>query len=355
MHQPRPQTVTGGEMETRLVRALEPRALLLAAPDTTCCRLVNGVEDGLPGVVVERFGPVVIVQDRSGSEPLVTELVAALGRLLGPGGRHDLGLTAVYVKRFVQDRSHRPDDKTGPLYDPQPAWGTPTEPEITVSENGLPFLIHPYDGYSVGLFLDQRNNRLAVRQSCAGCRVLNTFCYTGAFHAAALAGGASRVVGVDVSKKYLDWARRNFDLWSTSILPVSYHAGTGGAPVPQKNVTPEFFAIPIFDFFRAARNRGETYDRIILDPPSFGRDKKGQTFSAEHDYLRLLREAWELLPDRGQVWACTNHSQLDEARFLRLATAALTGQRFGRLDVPPPPPDFPGKLPPLRTLRLEKR
>lgn len=163
-----------------------------------------------------------------------------------------------------------------------------------MQECGLTMLVRLWDGYSTGLFLDQRANRQWVRKAARGRQVLNLFAYTRSFAVAALAGEARSCTCVDISRKYLDWGDRNLALNS----------------LPNAGQTARRFVIPVVDFLRAARTRRESYGLIILDPPSFSRDKKGRTHRIAEDLPALCAACWELLEPGGHLLVSTNHQPL---------------------------------------------
>lgn len=305
--------------DTLIERALTVRAALLADPDTDAVRVFHGRPDGLEGLVVEKLGPVCVAQlheDRlARPERQVRDLVHAL--------HERLGTRAVYRKRFVRDRAAAPADVAASHRDPQPWIGQPVEEEVLVREADLRFAVRPYDGFSVGLFLEHRDNRRRVRAMAAGRRVLNAFSYTGGFSVAAAAGGAASVASVDLSKRYLEWSKRNF-------------AANGLDLAPHR-----FYCSDIFSFYRRARRQKHRYDLVILDPPTFSRlPHSRNVFSLEKDLDALVAGAVELLEPGGMILLATNDRGI---ACDRLETALRhTPRRCTICDRPPLPLDFPG-------------
>src|SRR5262245_61000791 len=143
---------TASNLDAQIDAALAIRRELLNEPATNAVRLFNGAADGVSGLVIERLGPVLIVQLHEGHLVESREtLRPAIERL-----QSRLGVQAVYVKSFVRDRN-RGDSAASAHLSSEPWIGVPVEREIPIVENGLTFLIHPYDGFSVGLFPDQRD------------------------------------------------------------------------------------------------------------------------------------------------------------------------------------------------------
>ncbi len=289
--------------------------------DTTAWRVVHGGADGFEGLVIERWGRTLTAQLHAG------RLVLAESELrdLCERARAELGAGAVYRKHFIRDRSSGPaaDREPPEHHDPQPWLGQPAPPEFPVLEDGVRFLVRPHDGFSVGLFLDQRDNRRRVRQRAIGRRVLNTFSYTGGFSVAAALGGAAQTVSVDTSRKALEWSRRNF---AANGLDAGPH---------------QFFCCDVFEFFRRAERKARRFDLIILDPPTFSRaGRAGRAFSIESDLDRLAAGALQLAAPGAMLLICTNHRGTTAARLERAVRAAHPAART--LERPALPEDFPG-------------
>jgi 23S rRNA (cytosine1962-C5)-methyltransferase len=233
----------------------------------------------------------------------------------------------VYRKVFQKDRSagSRPLEKVHS--DAGPWIGSAVEPEIKVREDGLVFIVRPYDGYATGLFLDHRLNRKRIRELVSGRRLLNTFAYTCAYTVAAAAGDARETVSVDVSRKALEWGKRNL---SANGLSPDGHL---------------FSCSDVFDYFRRAERQGRRFDVVILDPPTFSRTRRpARVFALEQDLGRLVEGGLGLLDPGGRLLLCVNHrgtsfGQLEKA--VR-AAAAEVGHSIGRLERQPLPDDFRG-------------
>ena len=302
----------------RFLRAALVRRLpLLSATSTNCFRLITGPAEGLGGVVAEVFGRVLVLQihHRRAADRRWLEQIARWYRDV-------LDIKTVYVKSFVkqEDRTagrHRPE-----LHPDKPLFGPPIDGEIVAVENGVRFSIRPGSGLSVGLFLDQRDNRRKVRERSAGKDVLNLFAYTCGFSVAAAVGGAKHTSSVDISPKHLDWGRRNFEL--NGIDPTDHL----------------FFKSDAADFLDRAQRQGRSFDLIIIDAPSFahGRSKR-ETFSIATDLPALIEQATELLRPRGTLLVSTNYRKMT-ADQLRRAVRQGTGKRRLVLEAPPLPRDF---------------
>jgi 23S rRNA (cytosine1962-C5)-methyltransferase len=307
-------------VEDLLAIAVTSRLGCLLGRDTDSWRLHTGRPEGIPGLVVEKLGPVIILQTHQGKFMGDADLVRRIGKWYA----RTFDASAVYHKRFVKDRS-RVEAHAEELHDPQPLIGKPAPQEFAVCENDLRFLVRPYDGYSTGLFLDHRDNRRRVRELAGGRRVLNAFCYTCGFSVAAAAGGATQVVSVDLSQKSLEWGKRNF---------------TANGLHPDKHL---FICSEIFDYFKRARRQKRSFDLVILDVPTFARSRRPpRAFSVAADLRPLIVEALTLLTPGGFV-LCSTNSRTQSAAWLGeqiAAAAAEAGRRFQITASPPLPLDF---------------
>jgi 23S rRNA (cytosine1962-C5)-methyltransferase len=194
--------------------------------------------------------------------------------------------------------------------------------QTIATEHHLKFGIDFGAGYSVGLFVDQRENRRFVRQMKPK-RVLNCFAYTCSFSVAAASVGA-QTVNVDLSKKSLERGRQNFVLNSLS---------TEGH---------NFIADDVRPVLRRSARRGEKFDMIILDPPTFSRTKGGEAFHVESDFEELIVSALELIDGSARVLLSTNCQTLNEQALERMARYCLKlSRKSGTLHRQPAPMDFP--------------
>jgi 23S rRNA (cytosine1962-C5)-methyltransferase len=189
--------------------------------------------------------------------------------------------------------------------------GDPAAPLLTVvEENGMRFGLDFAAGYSAGLFLDQRANRALVRRA-PGKRLLNTFAYTCSFSVAAALGGAE-TVSVDLSKKSLDRGRENFALNGLTTASEGRH---------------RFYADDVLDVLPRLARKKETFDTIILDPPTFSRGNKGRKFQVEQHMETLLVAALELAAPRARILLSTNCTRLARRELEAVARFTLKGAR----------------------------
>ncbi len=306
----------------RLDAALVRRAALLAAADTNVARLVHAAADGLPGFVLERLGPLLIVQLHEERLALTEETA----RELCAAAAERLGATAVYQKQYPAARTSVRPDLDARHRDPRPWLGTPAPAELPVLEHGLTYLVRPYDGYLTGLFLDHRGARRWVRAEASGRRILNLFAYTCAYTVAAAAGGAAATASVDVSRKALEWGKRNL-------------AANGMTLGPHR-----FYAADVFEYFRRATRQRHRFDLVLLDPPTFARNRAGRPFVLRADLDRLVAGALSLLAPGGRLLLSVNHRETPRVRLRHAVerAAGACGQRVRPLEPPPGPEDFAG-------------
>ena len=299
------------------------RAAMVAPGQTTARRTLHGAADGVPGFTVERLGDWILVEGEG-------EVPQTLPGILRP---HVAGAAGIYFKarrRLV--RGTAPGEVS-----PRFLEGIPAPTRFEVRENGLRFELSLAEGYSTGLFLDQRDNRrrLQVGQVAAGFplrpsagvpepRFLNTFAYTCAFSVAAAVGGW-RTTSLDLSRKYLDWGRRNFEL---NGLDAGGH---------------EFIHGDVFDWLHRFQRRSRRFDVVMLDPPTFSRSREHGDFRAESDYGALVAQVLPVLAPGGVLFASTNAGRMPPDRFLEGIRGAIAsgGRRVTQQHYAPQPPDFP--------------
>ena len=193
----------------------------------------------------------------------------------------ELPQSTVYLKRRPKEARKVVQGEAAPV---EPLRGPRVE-QLIAYENGLQFEIRPENGLSVGLYVDAADIRKWVMENSAGKTVLNLFAYTCGFSVAARAGGAVRAVNVDLSRKVLDWGERNHQLNDLSVDRRDFISGD------------------VFEWLRRFTKKGERFDLVVLDPPSFANAPKSR-FSAAHDYARLVSEVAPLVKER--LVACCN-------------------------------------------------
>jgi 23S rRNA (cytosine1962-C5)-methyltransferase len=250
----------------RLERALSMRRTL-SAP-STAGRLVNAESDGLPGLVVDRYGDFLVCQFLSaGAERWKSEVVGLLGELAPCQGIYERSDVNVREKEGLSPA-------TGVLA------GSAPGDLLEIEEGGCRFWVDVKRGHKTGFYLDQRENRAIVGELARGREVLNCFAYTGSFGVYALRGGATRVTNVEASTPSLELARRNLEL-------------NGLDPGLAENVEGD-----VFQVLRRYRDARRQFDLIVLDPPKFA-ESHSQIERATRGYKDINLLALKLLRPGG--------------------------------------------------------
>jgi len=282
----RPNDVVNKLIGKRLTQAMNRRLAALDVQRTNAFRWVHGEADGLPGIHLDRYDRICVVRfDGSGARAFYSPLLPKLERSLAE-------LTPTLAIEKLIDRE-------------QP--GEASEPFV-VRECGLQFEIAAGGGQKGGLFLDQRDNRTLVAEHARGKSVLNLFGYTGGFSVHAAAAGARRTDTVDIAAPAIASARRNFE---HNGLPVDQHG---------------FWAIDAFEFLENAAHKGQTWDIVICDPPSFA-PRQSALGAAAKAYTKLHRMSAEVVAPGGLLCAASCSSHIRRDHFLQLVQDGVTAAK----------------------------
>lgn len=258
-------------LRKRLDQALYGRQRLAAMEDCDAFRLINAESDGLPGLVVDRYGRFLVLQFMTlGMEQLRDEVVSELTELLHPAG--------IYHRGDVEARK-----REGLQPDVEVLSGELPPDRLEIVEHGHRFLVDIKAGQKTGFYLDQRDNRQrALPYFRQAESVLNAFAYTGAFGAYAARAGAQQVVSIDVSAEALAQARDNMAM---------------NAPGPRED---EWIVGDVFQVLRELRDNGRSFDCVVLDPPKFA-SSQGQVQAACRGYKDINLLAMRLLKPGGTL------------------------------------------------------
>ncbi|MFP4649020.1 MAG: class I SAM-dependent rRNA methyltransferase [Halorhodospira sp.] len=270
----------------RLQVALSMRTRLFEAP---WYRLVHGEADGLPGLVVDRFGEVCVVQpNTAGMEQVLEEIAEALERVVAP--------------RHILIRADSPVREREGLAARVAWYGEPGPESLEVREGGLRFEVPALSGQKTGWYYDQRNNRRRLAAYAADARVLDAFAYTGGFAIAAAAAGAREVVAVERSAEACE--------------RIAANAERNGVAERVSVVEGE-----VNDYLAAARQEGERYDVAVVDPPAFIKRRRDRK-AGERGYRHVNEAALRLLGRDGVLLSCSCSAHLSEERLSGIVLAA---------------------------------
>jgi len=280
----------------RIGAAVARRAALpmLAAQDGV--RLVHGEADGLPGLIVDRYGDVLVVAlNSAGADKWRDAIVGALLRATGAAHVYERSDSDVRRLEGLEPR-------VGALH------GTPPGSTV-ITEHGVRLRVDLVEGHKTGFYLDQRDNRRLSRELAAGRRVLNCFCYTGGFSLQALAGGAREVLSVDSSAPALAAAQASLAL-NEALDATRAH----------------WRDADVFELLRELRTAGETYDLVILDPPKFA-PSSAHAERAGRAYRDINRLGLQLLAPGGllMTYSCSGGVSAERFRGFVASAAADAG------------------------------
>ncbi len=265
----------------RLQEALAWRARW--APGAEACRLVYGEADGLPGLIVDRYGDVLVLQAlTAGMERATPEILTALAALAAP--------------RAIFERNDPPQRRLEGLEQRKGFLLGRAGLPLWVRAGALEMLADVENGQKTGLFLDQRENWQAVKTLAAGRTVLDAFCYTGSFGIHAAAGGAASVWGIDLSAAAIELAGRNADRNGAAGL-CAFRTGNA------------------FDELHAMDREGKAFDLVILDPPAFTK-ARDRVDSALRGYKEINLRALKILRPGGILVTCSCSYHVDRETFL---------------------------------------
>ena len=294
---------------------------MLEPEDLAACRVVFGESDGLPGLTVDRFNDLLVVQTLSyGMEQRKNMLFPLLVQVLREDGQDIRG---VYERNDEALRDKEGLEQGKGFY-PLPGEPVPQSPLTQITENGVKYAVDVENGQKTGFFLDQKYNRRAVARLAKGKRVLDCFTHTGSFALNAAMGGAERVTAVDVSQTAVDMARQN-------------------AVLNGLEDKMDFLCADIFDLLpRLLEEKRRDWDFIILDPPAFTKSRRTAD-QAARGYKEINYRAMKLLPRGGYLATCSCSHFMEERRFLGVIAAAArdAGVQLKQIEARQQSPDHP--------------
>lgn len=285
------QAIDGDFWRARLAQAITGRRALAGDPATTAYRLVNAEADLLPGLIVDRYGDILVVQFLTlGMDVRKGEIVPLLAELARPRG--------IYERCDAEMRA-----KEGLSSQEGCLWGEEPPDLLQILENGLRFWVDVKRGQKTGFYLDQRENRRRAQVYCPGRTVLNAFAYTGGFAVYAAAVGAGQITNVDSSAEALDLAQRNMALNGCAARD------------------DEFVRGDVFQVLRRYRAQGRFFDVVILDPPKFAHTQ-AQVKRAARGYKDINLLALQLLRPGGVLVTFSCSGQISTDLFQKIVFGA---------------------------------
>ena len=292
--------------ETLFRQAKEKRSAYYQDELTTAFRLFNQEGDGFGGLVVDLYGDYAVFSWYNSYVYQIRQTISEAFRQVFPE------VLGTYEKiRFK-----------GLDYESAHFYGQEAPDFFTVLENGVLYQVFMNDGLMTGIFLDQHEVRGSLVDGLAMDKsLLNMFSYTAAFSVAAAMGGASQTTSVDLAKRSRELSQAHFQ---ANGISTDDH---------------RFIIMDVFEYFKYAKRKGLTYDVIVLDPPSFARNKK-QTFSVAKDYHKLISQSLEILNPGGIIVASTNAANVSRQKFTEQIDKGFAGRSYQILNKYGLPADF---------------
>ena len=292
--------------ETLFRQAKEKRSVYYQDELTTAFRLFNQEGDGFGGLTVDLYGDYAVFSWYNSYVYQIRKVISEAFRQVFPE------VLGAYEKiRFK-----------GLDYESAHVYGQEAPDFFTILENGVLYQVFMNDGLMTGIFLDQHEVRGSLVDGLAmGKSLLNMFSYTAAFSVAAAMGGASQTTSVDLAKRSRELSQAHFQ---ANGISTDDH---------------RFIVMDVFEYFKYAKRKGLTYDVIVLDPPSFARNKK-QTFSVAKDYHKLISQSLEILNPEGIIIASTNAANVSCQKFTEQIDKGFAGRNYQILNKYGLPADF---------------
>jgi len=281
-------------MEQRVRDAWEYRKQTI---DTSSCRLIFGEADFLPGIVVDKFSDVLVVESLAlGIDKWKLTIVEALKKVLGEDG---IMIRGVYERSDAKVRLQEGMERSKGFI------GEPFDTKVEIVENGVKYIVDVEDGQKTGFFLDQKNNRASIHRFCKDKKVLDCFTHTGSFALNAGIAGASSVLGVDASRLAVDQAAEN-------------------ARLNHLEDKVRFRCEDVFELLPRLEAEGEKFDVVILDPPAFTKSRNSVK-NAVKGYREINLRGLRLVRDGGFLVTCSCSHFMEPDLFARTIREAAAG------------------------------
>lgn len=257
--------------------------------DVSSCRVIFGEADFLPGIVVDKFADVLVVESLAlGIDRFKLTIIESLKKLMAKDG---VTIRGVYERSDAKVRLNEGMERVKGFI------GEEFDTKVPIVENGVKYIVDVKDGQKTGFFLDQKYNRLAIQKLCKGARVLDCFTHTGSFALNAGIAGASEVLGVDASELAVQQARENAALNGLSDIV-------------------HFQCEDVFELLPELERAGEKFDVVILDPPAFTKSRSSIK-NAVKGYREINLRGMKLVKNGGYLATCSCSHFMDYELFTR--------------------------------------
>lgn len=304
--------ITEDFIEQRVRNAWEYRKQTV---DTGCCRIIFGEADFLPGIVIDKFSDVLVVESLAlGIDRLKPVILEALKKVLA---EDSIKIRGIYERSDAKVRLNEGMERFKGFI------GEPFDTKVEIMENGVRYIVDVEDGQKTGFFLDQKNNRAAIHRICKGKKVLDCFTHTGSFALNAGIAGAVSVLGVDASMTGVKQAEENAKL-------------NGLADIVK------FECADVFDLLPKLEREGESFDVVILDPPAFTKSRNSVK-NAVKGYREINLRGMRLVKDGGFLATCSCSHFMEPELFAKTIKESAKGahKRLRQVDFATQAPDHP--------------
>lgn len=283
--------------------------------DTACCRVVFGEADFLPGIVIDKFSDILVVESLAlGIDRWKSVILDQLKKVLAADG---IEIRGIYERSDAKVRENEGMERWKGFI------GEPFDTKVKITENGVKYIVDVEDGQKTGFFLDQKNNRAAVGRLCHGKKVLDCFTHTGSFALNAGKAGASSVLGVDASMTGIRQAEENSRLNHLEDRV-------------------RFLCADVFDLLPELEEKGERFDVVILDPPAFTKSR-GSVKNAVKGYREINMRGLRLVEEGGFLATCSCSHFMEPELFAKTIREAAKSahKRLKQVEFRTQAPDHP--------------
>lgn len=299
-------------LEQRVQEAWDYRKQVI---DTGSCRLIFGEADYLPGIVIDKFEDVLVVESLAlGIDRLKEKILETVKRVLSKDG---IVIRGIYERSDAKVREQEGMERSKGFI------GEPFDPHVEIVENGVKYIVNVEEGQKTGFFLDQKNNRAAIHKICKGKKVLDCFTHTGSFALNAGIAGAREVIGVDASELGIAQAREN-------------------AVLNHLEDRVRFLCADVFELLPSLEEKGERFDVVILDPPAFTKSRSSVK-NAVKGYREINLRGMKLVEDGGFLATCSCSHFMEPELFKKTIAEAARGahKRLRQVEFRTQAPDHP--------------